>query len=65
MSESPAPASVPVPVPAVAPIAPRDGSRVEPEVEAAPITEEEVGEYKEQDRYLPVSSSVDWKCFLL
>ncbi|KAE9386320.1 hypothetical protein BT96DRAFT_960600 [Gymnopus androsaceus JB14] len=56
MSESPAPASVPVPVPAVAPIAPRDGSRVEPEVEAAPITEEEVGEYKEQDRYLPIAN---------
>lgn len=49
------------PAPVVAPIAPReheDGSRIEPPEdvteEPAPITEQEVGEYREQDRYLPV-----------
>lgn len=52
-----------VPAPVVAPIAPRepeDGSRIEPEEvteDPAPITEQEVGEYREQDRYLPVSYS--------
>ena len=39
-------------------IAPQDdGSGIVPEHEApepAPITEEEVGEYREQDRFLPV-----------
>jgi nuclear transcription Y subunit beta len=59
MSESPTlPSSTPV-----APIAPReqeDGSKIEQtqEVaeESAPITEQEVGEYKEQDRYLPIAN---------
>lgn len=58
MSESLTVPSVPI----VAPIAPReqeDGSRIDqvedvPE-DLAPITEQEVGEYREQDRYLPVS----------
>ncbi|KAF9076806.1 histone-fold-containing protein [Rhodocollybia butyracea] len=51
-----------VPAPAVAPIAPReqeDGSRIEPEEvaeEPIPITEQEVGEYREQDRYLPIAN---------
>ncbi|KIK51487.1 hypothetical protein GYMLUDRAFT_50514 [Collybiopsis luxurians FD-317 M1] len=58
MSESPAPS----PAPAVPPIAPKeqeDGSRIEqPEevVEQAPITEQEVGEYREQDRFLPIAN---------
>ena len=44
-------------------IAPQDdGSGVAPAptvepVEPVPITEQEVGEYREQDRYLPVRSS--------
>ncbi|KAJ3880382.1 MAG: histone-fold-containing protein [Lentinula lateritia] len=51
------------PAPVVAPIAPReheDGSRIEPPEdvteEPAPITEQEVGEYREQDRYLPIAN---------
>lgn len=44
-------------------IAPQnDGSGVAPEApreapEPAPITEQEVGEYREQDRFLPVRNS--------
>lgn len=47
--------------PVVAPIAPREGgSRIDqaedvPE-EPVPITEQELVEYREQDRYLPVSN---------
>ena len=41
-------------------IAPNDGASAPPETtqdapEPAPITEQEVGEYREQDRFLPVS----------
>ncbi|KAJ3967776.1 histone-fold-containing protein [Lentinula raphanica] len=50
------------PAPIVAPIAPweqADGSRIETEnvnEEPAPITEQEVGEYREQDRCLPIAN---------
>ena len=47
--------------PNIAPLS--DGSSVAPEStqdapEPAPITEQEVGEYREQDRFLPVSSVI-------
>jgi hypothetical protein len=40
-------------------IAPLEGSATEPELASPPaVTEQEIGEYREQDRVLPVSSSV-------
>jgi len=46
--------------PNIAPVS--DGSSVPPETtpdapEPTPITEQEVGEYREQDRFLPVSTT--------
>lgn len=42
-----------------APIAPIDGSAGEPEIQSPQqITEQEIGEFREQDRVLPVSCAI-------
>lgn len=49
----------------IAPIAPHsaDGQPDAPKEvpEAAPITENDIGEYREQDRYLPVRAHYFWR----
>ncbi|CAK5272405.1 unnamed protein product [Mycena citricolor] len=37
-------------------IAAQDGTEPPPETPAVPITEQEVGEYREQDRFLPIAN---------
>lgn len=42
-------------------IAPMDGSTTEPELSSPPtVTEQEIGDFREQDRVLPVS--IAWHC---